>query len=75
MVNDIRVLTDQSGFHEINQGFLAKGLAQEPDRTSRQRLGTRRLISKTRNKYCWRRETLLGVKRTSAGVDPVQLDP
>jgi hypothetical protein len=47
MVKNIRVLTHQSSFQAINQGFLAKGLAQEPDRPGRQRLATDRLISKT----------------------------
>jgi hypothetical protein len=46
MVNDIRVLTDQSGFQPIDQGFLSKGLPQERD--CRQHLRTRRLVSKTR---------------------------
>jgi hypothetical protein len=46
MENDYRVLKDLSGFQAIN-AFLAKGLAQEPNRPSRQRLRTRRLISKT----------------------------
>jgi hypothetical protein len=47
MVNNIRVLTHQSSFQAINQRFLAKGLAQEPDCPGRQRLRTRRIISKT----------------------------
>jgi hypothetical protein len=47
MVNNIRVLLHQSSCQAINQGFLAKGLAQEPDCPGRQRLGTGRLVSKT----------------------------
>jgi hypothetical protein len=46
MVNNIRVVTHQSSFQAINQGFLTKGLAQEPDCPGCQRLPTRRLISK-----------------------------
>jgi hypothetical protein len=47
MVNNICVLTHQSSFQAINQGFLTKGLAQEPDCPGRQRVPTRSLISKT----------------------------
>ena len=47
MVINIRVLKHQSSFQAINQGFLAKGLAQEPDCPGHQRFATDRLISKT----------------------------
>jgi hypothetical protein len=46
MVNNICVLTHQSGFQAINHGFLTKGLDQEPDCPGCQRnaLAVRQLL-------------------------------
>ena len=48
----------QSAFQAINQGFLAEGLAQEPDCPRCQYLHACRLIGKSWNKDCWRCETI-----------------
>ena len=47
MVNDIRGLTDQCGFQAVNQGFLAEGLAEEPDCPRCQYPRTCRLVGET----------------------------
>ena len=58
MVNDIRVLRDQSGFQAIKQDLFANGLTQKSDCPRGQYLRTRRLIGLPRNEDCWHRETI-----------------